>query len=146
MTATFHHAPTAELDPKVLYRILRLRVDVFVVEQECAYPELDGRDLEDGTVQFWAEVGGEVTATLRLLDDGDSGRRIGRVATAMSARGQGHAGVLMQQAVDAGAGQQIRLDAQARLEGWYGRFGFERDGDDSLEDDILHVPMARAAR
>lgn len=145
MTVTYHRAPTAELDPVVLYRILRLRVDVFVVEQECAYPELDGRDLEEGTVQFWAEVDGEVTATLRLLDDDDSVRRIGRVATAVAARGQGHAGVLMQQAVDASGGRAMRLDAQARLEGWYGRFGFVRDGADFLEDDIVHAPMARPA-
>lgn len=146
MIATHHHARTAELDPLVLYRILRLRVDVFVVEQNCAYPELDGRDLEPDTVQFWTDVDGEVTATLRLLHDGVSERRIGRVATAATARGQGHAGVLMQQAVDASGGLLIRLDAQARLEGWYGRFGFVRSGEDFLEDDIVHVPMARPAR
>ncbi|NED64792.1 GNAT family N-acetyltransferase, partial [Streptomyces sp. SID10244] len=68
-----------------LYQILRLRVDVFVVEQACPYPELDGRDLEPNTRQFWiSDTEGCVIATLRLLTEPPSadGRpllRIGRV-------------------------------------------------------------------
>src|SRR5690606_32451433 len=52
-------ASFAELTARQLHDLLRLRVDVFVVEQECAYPELDGRDTEPGTQHLWAEVGGE---------------------------------------------------------------------------------------
>ena len=81
-----HAAPTRELDPGTLHDVLRLRQDVFVLEQECLYPDLDGRDLDPGTVQVWAEdAEGRVVATLRILEDGGP-VRIGRVATAMAAR------------------------------------------------------------
>lgn len=143
MTVTHHEALTADVEPLVLYGILRLRVDVFVVEQECPYPELDGRDVEPGTRLLWtANEAGDVLATVRLLHDGED-RRIGRVATAMAARGLGYAGVLLRSAVDECGDRTIRLDAQERLEGWYARFGFERDGENFLEDDIVHVPMVR---
>src|SRR6201999_4315359 len=97
----------AELDATTLYRILKLRVDVFVVEQECAYPELDGRDLEPSARQLWIESGDtgdtgaarEIVATLRVLDDGPA-VRIGRVATATSARSAGHAGRLIRRALE----------------------------------------------
>src|SRR5689334_11657896 len=64
--ASVHAAPTAHLDAATLYRILALRTDVFVVEQHCPYPELDGRDLEPGTVHLWAARGRDVLATLRV--------------------------------------------------------------------------------
>src|SRR3712207_9356290 len=64
-------APFAELTPFEVYALCRLRVDVFVVEQQCPYPELDGRDTEPATVHLWVEEDGRVLATLRLLDDGD---------------------------------------------------------------------------
>ena len=60
----------AELSPFEVYALCRLRVDVFVVEQECPYPELDGRDLEPTTVHLWFERDGEALATIRVLDDG----------------------------------------------------------------------------
>ena len=66
-----HDAPIADLDPVTLYRILQLRTDIFVVEQNCPYPELDGRDLEAGARQLWVEADGAVIATLRVLDDAD---------------------------------------------------------------------------
>ena len=87
MTApTLRIARFAELTPFEVYDLCRLRVDVFVVEQECPYPELDGRDAEPGTVHVWFEEDGAVLATIRVLDDGDT-RAIGRVATATSAPG-----------------------------------------------------------
>src|SRR6476659_5938009 len=84
----------AELSPFEVYGLCRLRVDVFVVEQECPYPELDGRDIEPATVHLWLESDGEVAATIRVLDDGAS-RAIGRVATAAPFRGQGLAARLL---------------------------------------------------
>ncbi|WP_309068264.1 GNAT family N-acetyltransferase [Microbacterium sp.] len=140
----YRSAHTADIPPLVLYAILRLRVDVFVVEQECAYPELDGRDIEPTAVQLWAEEAGEVIATLRLLTDGPD-RRIGRVATAARARGRGVAADLMQRALAECEGAVVRLDAQAHLAGWYARFGFAPDGPEFLEDGIPHVPMIRVA-
>ena len=144
MNVTLHTAPLADMPPVTLYELLKLRVDVFVVEQRCAYPELDGRDVEPDTTMVWAEVDGRVAATLRLLHDGDD-RRIGRVATASSARGRGLAADLMRSAVDECDGRLVRLDAQAHLSGWYARFGFVVDGDEFLEDGIPHLPMTLAA-
>src|SRR4051794_32306760 len=60
-------AALAELDPVTLYRILALRGDVFVVEQNCVYADLDGRDLEPDARQLWIEQDGAVVATLRML-------------------------------------------------------------------------------
>ncbi len=133
-----------DLDVGTLYKILKLRVDVFVVEQVCPYPELDGRDLEPGTRQVWTESAGEVLATLRLLDDG-SALRIGRVATAATARSAGHAGRLMAHALELASGRDVVLDAQSYVQGWYERFGFKADGDEFVEDGIAHVPMRRVA-
>ena len=145
MTASLHSSSVAEIDPVVLYAILRLRVDVFVVEQDCPYPELDGRDLEPTTRLLWsADDDGLVTATLRVLHDGDD-RRIGRVATATAARGRGLAADLMRAAVASCEGRLVRLDAQAHLSGWYARFGFVVDGDEFVEDGIPHLPMTLAA-
>lgn len=138
-------APIAEIDPTALYRLLQLRVDVFVVEQECAYPELDGRDLEPGALQLWIEEDGQPLATLRLLRDDDRTCRIGRVATAAGARSRGLARDLIQRAITECGDADIVLDAQAHLAGWYARFGFERDGVEYVEDNIPHVPMRRRA-
>ena len=145
MTTELRSAPLADIDPRTLYALLRLRVDVFVVEQECAYPELDGRDLEDDALQLWVEEDGAVLATARLLRDGPD-RRIGRVATASGARGQGLAAVLVQHGVELSGERLVRLDAQAHLEGWYARSGFVVAGPGFLEDGIPHVPMERDAR
>jgi len=144
VTAVLLASPVRDLDPLTLYAILRLRVDVFVVEQDCPYPELDGRDVEPDALMLWAEEDDEVLATVRLLVDGDD-RRIGRVATREAARGQGLAAVLMERAVELAEGRLVRLDAQAHLEGWYARFGFVVDGEPFLEDGIPHVPMTLAA-
>ena len=134
-----------DLGVVTLYAILKLRVDVFVVEQQCAYPELDGRDAEPDARQLWiAGSDGAVLATLRLLADPDGSARIGRVATAVSARGSGLAALLMQRAIELSTGRVIVLEAQSQLQGWYARFGFEVSGADYLEDGIAHVPMRRA--
>lgn len=75
------------IDPATLYRIAQLRTDVFVYEQGIvSEPELDGLDLEPTTTLYWAQVEGDVVATLRVLDDGPT-IHIGRVATVRHARG-----------------------------------------------------------
>ncbi|WP_369140156.1 GNAT family N-acetyltransferase [Modestobacter versicolor] len=131
----------ADLTPAELYGILRLRVDVFVVEQECPYPELDGRDAEPGTVHLWHEADdGQVLATIRVLENGED-RAIGRVATAVTARGQGLSAQLVARGIELCAGRTIDIGAQAYLEGWYERFGFRRSGPDYVEDGIPHLPM-----
>ena len=133
----------AELTPFEVYALCRLRVDVFVVEQQCPYPELDGRDVEPATVHLWHEVDGTVAATIRVLDDGES-RAIGRVATAAGFRGRGLAASLMAAGIELCGNVPITLGAQAHLEGWYEQFGFRRSGPGYVEDGIPHVPMHRA--
>ena len=146
MTVDYVLAPVAEMDPLTLYRVLWLRVGVFVVEQEAAYPEIDGRDIEPGAELMWAEADGDVVSTLRVLAEPDA-MRIGRVATAASARGRGVAAELMRRAVarceERAPGLPIVLDAQAQLEGWYARFGFAVAGAPFSEDGIPHLPMRR---
>ena len=134
-------ATLTELDPLTLYRILALRSEVFVLEQDCVYLDLDGRDAEPTARQLWIERDGEVAATLRLLTDDERTMRIGRVATAKSARGAGLAAALMRRALELCDDRDVVLDAQTYLEKWYIRFGFVRDGDDYVEDGIPHLPM-----
>jgi ElaA protein len=140
--ARMREARFAELTPFELYGLCRLRVDVFVVEQECPYPELDGRDTEPSTVHVWFERDGEVLATIRVLDDGGT-RAIGRVCTARAARHDRLAGRLMDRGIELCGDAPITLGAQAYLERWYERFGFRRSGPGYVEDGIPHVPMRR---
>lgn len=135
-----------EIDPLTLYRILALRSEVFVVEQDCVYLDADGRDAEFDARQLWIENrDGLVLATLRVLGESDGTVRIGRVATARVARGRGLAAALMARALEVSADRAVVLHAQSHLEHWYVRFGFVRDGADFLEDGIPHLPMRRDA-
>ncbi|MHA7304078.1 GNAT family N-acetyltransferase [Arthrobacter sp. TMN-49] len=131
MPVDFQVACAAKMDPVLLYSVLRLRNDVFIVEQGAAYDDLDGRDIEPGARLFWAEDGGSILATLRVLAEPD-GRRIGRVATAAEARGQGLVAQLMRRAVGEYGGERIALDAQQQLERWYQKFGFSAVAKSSL--------------
>ncbi len=135
-----------QLDTVTLYALLRLRVDVFVVEQECAYPELDGRDTEPGTRHLWlAGDAGEPLAYLRVLTEPDGGARIGRVCVSPRARRAGHAGTLLAAALELTAGRDAVLEAQTYATGVYERAGFVVDGPEYVEDGIPHVPMRRRA-
>jgi len=131
-----------EFDTLALYALLRLRVDVFVVEQECPYPELDGRDLEPTTRHIWIDEGGMPVACLRLLAEPDGSHRISRVATAADQRHQGLAGLLVDHVMATTPGRLV-LDAQTYLEPWYVERGFARTGYEFTEDGIPHVPMER---
>jgi ElaA protein len=132
-----------DLDTSTLYAILKLRCDVFVVEQKCFYADLDGRDTEPGTRHLWVEHRDEIVAYLRVLDDGDV-ERIGRVVTAPGARGAGLAGRLMDEALTVIGNRTSVLEAQAHLVRFYARFGYEQTGPEYLEDGIPHVPMRLA--
>ncbi|MGH3738891.1 MAG: GNAT family N-acetyltransferase [Micromonosporaceae bacterium] len=138
-----HAARFAELDPPTLYALLKLRVDVFVVEQDCPYPELDGRDTEPAAWHIWAHAEDGPLGYLRVLEDPDGVARIGRVCTSAAGRGRGIAGQLMERALAAIGPRASRLDAQAHLTGFYGRYGYAATGPEYLEDGIPHVPMAR---
>ena len=89
MTVALRRSWAKDLDVPTLYELLKLRVEVFVVEQATPYPELDGRDLLAETRHFWLESpDGEVISTLRLMEEhpgGEKAFRIGRVCTRLRA-------------------------------------------------------------
>ena len=139
LTATFD-----ELPARTAYDVWRLRQQVFVVEQDCPYPDLDGRDLEPATRHVVLLDDEEVVGTLRVLDDGDWAR-IGRVVVAPPARGRGLAALLMDEAMDLCGDREVRLDAQTGLTAFYEGYGFEVTGPEFDEDGVMHVPMRRPA-
>ena len=140
MTFAISAQPFAALDARAAYDVWRLRQQVFVVEQECAYPDLDGRDPEPGTRHVLLTDDGELVGYARVLDDATTWR-IGRVLLAPAARGRGLADQLVRTALDVCPDRDVVLDAQSPLTGWYATFGFAPDGAEFLEDGIPHVPM-----
>ncbi|WP_431969329.1 GNAT family N-acetyltransferase [Nocardia sp. bgisy134] len=135
-----------DLDTATLYQLLKLRVEVFVVEQKCAYPELDGLDLLPETRHFWLDDEGEVICTLRLLEEHENGVksfRIGRLCTAVAARGHGYTTRLLQAALAEVGSATVRLNAQTYLVDMYSKHGFVADGEEFEDDGIMHVPMRR---
>ena len=140
----------ADLSPFEVYALCRLRVDVFVVEQHCAYPELDGRDAEPDTRHLWIAgstktpaPAGEPVAYLRILADMGGVARIGRVVVAKHARGAGHAARLMTAALELIGDRPCVLDAQSQVLDFYARRGFVATGEEYIEDGIPHFPMRR---
>lgn len=136
--------PFAALDAPTAYELWRLRQQVFVVEQECPYPDLDGRDTEPGTRHVLLREERRIIGYARVLDDADESGpvwRIGRVLLVAESRGRGLADPLVRTAIDVCPDRDILLDAQSPLAGWYGGFGFEVTGPEFLEDGIAHLPM-----
>ena len=137
-----HVVVGSDLSAEQLHAILRLRIDVFVVEQECAYPEIDGRDLEADTEHVWIEDDIGITAYIRLLAD-DGAIRIGRVVTRPDRRGEQLAARLINSTLERLGPIDTRLEAQSHLVDYYRGFGYEPDGAEYVEDGIPHTPMLR---
>lgn len=131
-----------DLTPDELYTLLALRARVFVVEQHCAYLDIDGRDFSAIHV-FDADR----TAYLRVLPPGVAyaEHSIGRVVVAPEARGRGIARELVNHGIAACGGAPIRIGAQAHLEAFYASLGFQRASEVYDEDGIPHVEMLRPA-
>jgi len=133
-----------ELSREELYAILRLRSEVFVVEQECAYQDLDG--LDRGAVHLLGVEESELVAYARWCREGEL-VRLGRIVTSPRVRGRGHGRRLVTEAlrriVDLHRGARVLIHAQAHLEGFYCELGFERRGEGFEEDGIPHVAMVR---
>jgi ElaA protein len=139
---TLHDVTGPELTAAQLHDILRLRAEVFVVEQKAAYLDVDGHDLRPDTRHLWFEEDEGVTAYLRVLLDPDGVRRIGRVVTAVPARGAGLAARLMEAALTI-PGEYV-LDAQTYVQGFYARYGFVAEGPEYIDEDgIPHIRMRR---
>ena len=137
--------PFAALDAQTAYAVWKLRQDVFVVEQECPYGDLDGRDAEEGTRHVVLREDDRVIGGARVVDDATVWR-IGRVVLAPDARGRGLADVVMETALEVCPDRDVVLDAQTPLAAWYAGMGFATDGEEFLDDGIPHVPMRRPAR
>jgi ElaA protein len=138
---TLHAVAGPEISAADLYALLRLRSEVFVVEQECAYLDPDGRDLDAGTIHLWlARPHRTIAAYVRVLAEPTGGHRIGRVVTDPAHRGRGLTGQLIEHALTL-VERPVVLDAQSHLVDVYARHGFEQDGDEFVEDGIAHTPM-----
>lgn len=145
--------PFEALSVEELYRLLRLRAEVFVVEQRCAFQDLDGLDpmalhLMGETTDAEGKV--RLLAYARLLPAGAAFAEasIGRVVTSASARGSGAGHALVREAIAQlhlrWGLQPIRIGAQAHLQSYYGQSGFVAQGALYLEDGIEHIEMVRA--
>ena len=137
-----------EIDVPTLYGLLVLRSAVFVVEQECAYQDPDGRDLVPGTRHVLGRRGDELVAYARVLPaTGEKPPRIGRVIVSEAARGQRLARQLMDLALqtceESWPGSGVELGAQAHLTDFYGSLGFVPVGAPYDEDGIPHQWMRR---
>ncbi|SOC42490.1 ElaA protein [Rhizobium subbaraonis] len=129
-----------------LYAMLKMRVDVFVVEQNCPYPELDGNDPD--CLHLRLLDGEELLACARLWrPTPDAHPRIGRVAVSPDHRGKRLGEALMREAIaecqKAYPNETIELSAQSHLQRFYASFGFEPISAEYLEDGIPHVDMLR---
>lgn len=146
-----------ELGSTLLYRILAARSAVFVVEQQCPYQDIDGRDPH--SLHLVAQVQDatnpssrpQIAAYLRLLPPGLAydEASIGRVITVASHRGTGLGRELLARAVAIAEvqwpGAALRIGAQAHLEAFYGGFGFVKASEPYDEDGIMHIEMVRSA-
>ena len=142
----------AQLTTNELYDTLKLRIDVFVVEQTCYYPDLDDKDRHPETLHLFCYKNDEVAAYLRILPKRISYENypsIGRVVISANARGTGLGHELMEQALktceNKFPAQDIKISAQEHLEKYYNKHGFIRVSEMYLEDDIPHIAMIREA-
>jgi len=139
----------AELDIHALYEILALRQDIFVVEQNCPYQDLDG--LDQDAYHMACREGETLLAYQRCLPPGVSypESSIGRIIVSSAARGRQLGRELVQRGIDFNRAEwpehDIRIGAQAHLSGFYGSLGFVTVGDEYIEDGIPHVHMVLAA-
>ena len=141
------HKKFEELTPYQLYAILKLRSEVFVVEQNCVFQDADDKD--QSSYHLMGFNNNKLIAYTRLVPPGKIYEQvsIGRVVTSPSVRGSGAGKELMKQSIDAvynlfGA-QPIKLGAQLYLKQFYGLFGFEQMSDVYLEDGIEHIYMIK---
>ncbi|MES2799530.1 MAG: GNAT family N-acetyltransferase [Bacteroidota bacterium] len=135
-----------ELSPEELHDLVALRIEVFVMEQNCTYQDLDGKDKYAHQI-FAVDENKKVLATARILPQGISYAEvsIGRVASSDSVRGTGIGQQMMERAmafIQQHYGEvDVRISAQEYLLNFYGKFGFQSTGKHYLEDDLPHVEM-----
>lgn len=134
-----------ELSKDELYDILKKRIDVFVVEQDCPYEEIDDRDKQ--SYHIFLKEDEKILAYSRILEAGISFEEasIGRVLVDKNVRGNGLACDMMNRAINFITNNLryniIRISAQEYLIGFYENLGFKKVSNVYLEDDIPHVEM-----
>ena len=134
-----------ELTLDELYDILQIRIDVFVVEQECPYPECDGFDKV--AVHLFYQKNNKIVAYTRILppDSRYKDPSIGRVIVNSGERGTGLGNKVMNESIryikDNYPGEKIKIQAQSYLEKFYSSIGFKKISDEYLEDNIPHIDM-----
>jgi ElaA protein len=141
----------AELTSAQLYEVLAQRQQVFILEQTCLYPDMDGLDLEAHHLLGWRIENGkrELAAYLRILAPGAkyTEMSIGRVLTTPAARGSGAGRELLARGIEYAEhlhpGHRIKIGAQAYLEQFYQSFGFCTISEPYDEDGIMHIDMLR---
>ena len=138
-----------ELTTDELYSIVKLRTDVFFVEQKVDEEELDNRDQEPGTRHYWISDDRGCAAYIRVLfndqpEHKDAQRVIGRVVVRADRRGEGLAQVLLARSLEEFGDKAMLLHAQEYVAPLYAKFGFEAFGDPYEEATITHISMYRA--
>ncbi|MBE8715394.1 GNAT family N-acetyltransferase [Sphingobacterium hungaricum] len=134
-----------ELSATELYKILQLRIDVFMLEQDCLYPECDNKDFK--SAHIFAQSGEQIIAYARLVHPGISYSEssIGRVVVHKDFRKFGLGKELMvrsiEQVLKTYPNRGIRISAQAHLQKFYEELGFLKVSDEYLEDNIPHIEM-----
>lgn len=137
-----------ELSITELYQLLKLRCDIFVVEQECAYPDIDDKDLK--ALHVLGTNNGILVAYTRMFDAGDYFEQpsIGRVAVHQDHRKYGYGHQIIDASIEAVYNrfgeQQIKISAQTYLQKFYESHGFEKTSEEYLEDDIPHIDMVKS--
>lgn len=140
-----------DLTPADLYEVLAQRQDVFILEQTCLYPDIDGLDPVAHHLLGWRTVDGKrrLAAYLRILGPGVkyAEMSLGRVITTSAARGSGAGRALLTEGIACAErlhpGHRIRIGAQQYLEKFYQGFGFETVSAPYDEDGIMHIDMLR---
>lgn len=129
-----------ELDINELYEILKLRVDVFVVEQSCPYPEIDGIDKD--AFHIFGKEDGEIRAYARIYKE-DGEIHLGRVIA--KERRKGHGNLILNEAIKAACqkyhAEKIIIEAQTYAKEFYEKVGFEQRSQSFLLDGIEHIKM-----
>ncbi len=139
-----------QLDRDELYELLKLRVDVFVVEQNCPYAEIDGRDRHPETLHLMGRnQNKELLAYLRILPPGLSFKQasMGRVVVGKKSRGKGISDTMVKKAIDQinliWPDENVQIGAQVYLKAFYESHGFVAASESYLEDGIPHIDMIR---
>ena len=142
----FYRKRFSELDTNELYDILKLRFDVFVLEQACLYQEIDNLDQE--AIHVYIKDGDEIVAYLRVLDRGVESEDIAIGRVIAKKRRQGLGTLVLKEGIKAAKdffnADAIYLEAQSYAKEFYQNLGFEQISDEFLLDDISHIKMRLA--